>query len=235
MAGLTKSEGGVSYPARCFLDRPNPRKPSTWSLRVYELVHGDIRMTKNQLGRAATALHSEGFLGNRHGKNTPGKSIKELKDSLVARYREIGVLDKDIPSYLFPAGHLAHAKKGPTDVGFFEHYGVRGMKWGVRKSRSTKGQKLSAKAKKMSDDNLKTSIKRMQMERQYSDLVTKEDKANQTRMSRGKASVEKAMKDAGQETLKSTFAKGMLFGVGVGVTQASKTSTGKTIAALADK
>jgi hypothetical protein len=73
-----------------------------------------------------------------------------------------------------------------------EHFGVKGMKWGVRKapdkSRSasnwkarkdkeraakekTKSSSSKPSAKKMTDDELKSAIARMQLEKQYSQLV----------------------------------------------------------------
>lgn len=87
---------------------------------------------------------------------------------------------------------------------FLKHYGVKGMKWGVRKARPTSGKKrgktnaqriyehvtrkketpkattkTSSKPAKhrisdMSDDELRSAINRMQMERTYAQLTSKE-------------------------------------------------------------
>lgn len=71
------------------------------------------------------------------------------------------------------------------------HYGVLGMKWGVRKSRSSSGKrsglfKKKAKAstqtqtskkksvKDMSDDELRKAINRLEMEKRYKDLSPKQ-------------------------------------------------------------
>lgn len=71
------------------------------------------------------------------------------------------------------------------------HYGVLGMKWGVRKSRSTSGKrsglfkkktKASTKpqtskkksVKDMSDDELRKAINRLEMEKRYKDLSPKQ-------------------------------------------------------------
>ena len=62
---------------------------------------------------------------------------------------------------------------------FFEHFGVKGMRWGVRRNRNntTTRQSLSPKKEqtdlsKMSDAELRTRINRIQMERQYRELTS---------------------------------------------------------------
>ncbi len=62
------------------------------------------------------------------------------------------------------------------DVGeeFLEHYGVKGMQWGVRRSKkqlTRSSSKSSTKSvKSMSDADLRTAINRMNMEQQYARL-----------------------------------------------------------------
>lgn len=67
---------------------------------------------------------------------------------------------------------------------FLEHYGVKGQRWGV----TTKGKRSSgdhppsdrvikAKAKSLSNDDLKKSIERMRLEQQYSELANPGSKA----------------------------------------------------------
>jgi hypothetical protein len=49
-----------------------------------------------------------------------------------------------------------------------EHYGVKGMKWGVRKGRVSGGkEKLESKARKLSDSELKAAVERLRLEREY--------------------------------------------------------------------
>lgn len=55
------------------------------------------------------------------------------------------------------------------------HHGILGMRWGVRRSKAQlSGSKVSKakpkKAKDMTDEELKSSISRMQLEKQYNNL-----------------------------------------------------------------
>ncbi len=63
------------------------------------------------------------------------------------------------------------------DIGkeFVEHYGTKGMRWGVRRSKkqlTRSSSKSSTKSvKSMSDTELRTAINRMNMEQQYTRLT----------------------------------------------------------------
>lgn len=218
MTRLTKTEGGVEYPARCFLDLRDPKKPSTWSLRTHELVHGNLEITHEQLNKAASALLSYGYMGNQNKAQQPGSSFEKLRRDLVSKYREAGIPDNAIPKGLLPKDQPLPSKYSKHKVNMLEHSGVKGMKWGIRRDLSTSGQKLTTKAKKMSSEDLKNRISRLQMERQYADLISRENQANQTRLSRGKDAVVKAMKEAGQEQMKNVFSKS----INLGLTQGTK-------------
>jgi hypothetical protein len=67
---------------------------------------------------------------------------------------------------------------------YLEHYGVKGMKWGVRRDRrqlkaASKGRKAGERASSrsmpsassLSDDQLRSAVNRMQMEQQYTKLA----------------------------------------------------------------
>lgn len=60
---------------------------------------------------------------------------------------------------------------------FLEHYGVKGMKWGVRRSKSqlARASKNSTKktAKNLSDEELKKAVERLRLEREYVDITSK--------------------------------------------------------------
>lgn len=86
------------------------------------------------------------------------------------------------------------------------HYGIKGMRWGIRKSR-IKGAKKWSSSKKakidgMSDDQLRRINNRLRLEKEYRQLT-------QTRMERYRARAGKAAEEAAFETLKNTIQKGL--------------------------
>ena len=91
------------------------------------------------------------------------------------------------------------------------HVGVIGMKWGVRKAKGSSSSKSSntnkstekqkkKKAEEMSDDELRTAISRIQMEKQYKALTTQETSA-------GKKFVSEVLTTAGKQVATAYAAK----------------------------
>ena len=69
---------------------------------------------------------------------------------------------------------------------FIAHFGVRGMKWGIRKKSSSKGKSTKGKSKKvsdMSDEELRKKVGRLSMEKQYKTL--KKNKRDQSIVRKG--------------------------------------------------
>ena len=85
------------------------------------------------------------------------------------------------------------------------HFGVKGMKWGVRKSRIKKARRWSsgkqAKIDGMSDDQLRRINNRIRLEREYRQLT-------QTRSERYRSKVGKAAEEAAFNTLQGFLQKG---------------------------
>lgn len=86
------------------------------------------------------------------------------------------------------------------------HYGVRGMRWGIRKSR-IKGAKKWTSAKQdkidgMSDDQLRRVNNRIRLEKEYRQLT-------QTRMERYRSKVGKTAEEAAFNTLQNAIQKGL--------------------------
>lgn len=90
-----KTDGGERYPPEAYLYVPDPNKPSTWKIRIWESP--DRKITRAQLGRAAAAL-VEGFRGQ--VVDLPLPERKRLARKLVSLYREIGASDDEIPESL---------------------------------------------------------------------------------------------------------------------------------------
>lgn len=85
------------------------------------------------------------------------------------------------------------------------HFGVKGMRWGVRKSRIKNSKKWSsskrAKIDGMSDDQLKKVNNRLRLEKEYRQLT-------QTRMERYRNKAGKAAEEAAFNTLQGFLQKG---------------------------
>lgn len=86
------------------------------------------------------------------------------------------------------------------------HFGVKGMKWGVRKSRIKKAKrwtsKKQAKIDGMSDDQLKKANNRLRLEKEYKQLT-------QTKLGKYRKRVEKAAEEAAFTTLQNALQKGL--------------------------
>ena len=109
-----------------------------------------------------------------------------------------------------------------------QHYGVLGMKWGVRRTPAQLGRRTSSKKKSkptgreekgkvapkkkkslkdMSDEELRAKISRLELEKRYSDLSKPE---NHARTTKGKAFVSDILEKSGKNigTQLTTYALG---------------------------
>jgi rRNA maturation endonuclease Nob1 len=99
-------------------------------------------------------------------------------------------------------------------------FGTKGMRWGVRHKRGPNGRvngnhesSAHKSISEMSDDELRTVINRMNLEKQFRELT-------KTPKSPGRAYVEKALKDAGNKQVQVLLAK-----AGTKVLEAALTAT----------
>ena len=107
-------------------------------------------------------------------------------------------------------------------------YGIPGMKWYQRRSQkelarerakrldtATKeekflkkvGKKPSDVAKSLSDEELSSRIKRLEMEKKYVELMSQSDNNNRTTFGRGIGAVNKVLADSGKEVLKQAITR----------------------------
>jgi len=90
-----------------------------------------------------------------------------------------------------------------SGIDILEHYGVKGQKWGVRKNRgsSTAKTKFKKSPKKLSDTELQKRIKRLEAEKRYNDLNSRDK-------SRGEKIALEIMENSGRR-LATTVATGV--------------------------
>lgn len=100
---------------------------------------------------------------------------------------------------------------------FLVHYGVKGMKWGVRKPRSKKEQQIRAKRQKisekrrhLSDQDLKSYIDRLQNEKKLKTLVDED-------LNPGKSAAKRIMSESGQKVAKTLVTGAALYGIKAGL------------------
>lgn len=80
---------------------------------------------------------------------------------------------------------------------YLMHYGVLGMKWGKRKARASETSKQAPKKRRMSNKELQARIKRLKMEKEYTQLTASPPKTSR---------VDKLVKGAGTIAALSTSA-----------------------------
>lgn len=85
------------------------------------------------------------------------------------------------------------------------HYGVLGMKWGVRRKRKYSNIKTTKPKKKtlseMSDDELQSAINRLKIEEQYKGLVSQ---LNPQQESKAKAFIKRVLERSGENIATQT-------------------------------
>lgn len=94
--GVAKTEDGVKFPAAAYAYVPDPEKPNTWKLPIWE--NPEKKVTRKQLGAASAALSPGGFRGNR--VQIPEADLPAVKRKIRAEYRKLGVEREDMPRWV---------------------------------------------------------------------------------------------------------------------------------------
>lgn len=97
------------------------------------------------------------------------------------------------------------------DENFLSHYGVKGMKWGVKnKSKSAKVGRRKYDARKLSNSDLRKVVARMELEQRYTQLNEK----NFKKTGQGKKFAEELIKAARSKAAVAVVAGASAFAVG---------------------
>lgn len=85
-----KTEDGTDYPSAAYAYVPDPDKPSTWKLRLWE--DPDKKITAKQVGMAVAALGA-GFRGNKAA--IPADDLPKVKAKVLAAWKQVNPDAKD--------------------------------------------------------------------------------------------------------------------------------------------
>jgi hypothetical protein len=84
-----KRDGDRQYIASAYAYVPDAQKPSTWRLRVKNYIGGKLTLDPSQLRKAAAALSSEGYRGNK--VQLPACDVEKVKAKLRGYYKTLGL------------------------------------------------------------------------------------------------------------------------------------------------
>lgn len=91
----TKREDGINYPASAFAYVPDPDKPSSWKLRLWESP--SKKVTARQVGMAVAAL-GKGFRGNK--VQIPSEDLNKVKARVRAAWQQVHSEEDELPAVL---------------------------------------------------------------------------------------------------------------------------------------
>ncbi len=95
---------------------------------------------------------------------------------------------------------------------YIQHHGVRGQKWGVRKARGDRSAFMKKKKpdqpdiSKLSDQELRNMVSRMQLEKQFKDLSKQ---SNKTFTGHGAKFASDILKDVGKQHARKLIVEGV--------------------------
>lgn len=147
--------------------------------------------------------------GRKNARNSAGKTVRGVGN--------IAPTEKELLNKAVKGARKIKRVVQHDDV--LAHYGIKGMRWGIRKSR-IKGAKKWTSAKQakidgMSDDQLRRVNNRLRLEKEYRQLT-------QTRMERYRAKAGKVVEEAATNTLQNALQKNLKKAASLGGSAAIK-------------
>lgn len=94
----TKTENGEQFPARAYAYVPDPQKPTTWKLPLWENL--EKKETPGSIGRAIAAFSPSGFRGKK--VQIPAEDVAKVKAKIRAAWKRVNP-DKepeDMPTHI---------------------------------------------------------------------------------------------------------------------------------------
>uniref|UniRef100_A0A6M3L3M5 Uncharacterized protein n=1 Tax=viral metagenome TaxID=1070528 RepID=A0A6M3L3M5_9ZZZZ len=169
-APMMKTEDGEQYPASAFAYVPEPDKPSTWKLRLWE--DPTKKITRAQLGRAASALSPGGFRGQK--ADIPSADLPAVKRKIRAQYKKLEVADEEISKWVKEANEARERIFESCEVDIQE-VTKEGIAKGILPVRIIQPGFNSSKGRFYSEQAIKDAAVIFDNHKMYADHPTKED------------------------------------------------------------
>ena len=180
-------------PAKPLMKNANPSGPSAAQRKMFAKMGIAMPDGSYYIRNAADLANAIPAVGRGEAAGDSGNAIRV---HIMKRAKALGLSSK-IPDTWNPDGSLKQAaahmlplpSDEPVDVDdFLEHFGIKGMKWGVRKEKApaaedaSRASTLHTQVKKsgtasLSNKDLQTLVTRMNLESQYKNLSGKNTSA----------------------------------------------------------
>jgi len=109
----------------------------------------------------------------------------------------------------------------------FAHYGIKGMRWGVRRDQPAGKAKTSKEASEMSDADLQARVQRLNLEKQYVSLVAAKAERERNPLVRGEDAVKNVVSKNAANAVNAVASQLMYAAVNTAVNVAIKKASGR--------
>jgi len=171
-----------------------------------EGIAGMLKMVVND-NETYTKLQEIGGRALSESKGGPQRTREQLQED-TAFMAELSKRFSDEANLMRNITEKDKSVKHSSTDEFLSHWGVKGMKWGVRKDRESAGKSAAPKpasAKTLSDKELADTVKRLNLEKQYKELTSTPE--NQTAVAKGTKLVGKVLVNNGQKVVDKIMQK----------------------------